>query len=332
MMPNRYSEAHLQPKGAGDGRPSALQVVQNECLVGKLSHMTFLITGTSSGIGVETARALAATGARLFLTVRDLAKGEEVLHDILSPGRVELIHMDLLSLASVREGAVEILSKAGGRLNVLICNAGIMQVPTHEITSDGFESQFATNHLAHFLLFQLVKDALVSSSTADFDSRVVMVSSSAHRNGSVQFDNYNLNDIYTPTLAYAQSKTANIWTANQIERVYGNSGLHALSVYPGRVKTQLLNNIPEDKMQWYLSQPEIAAAFKSPEQGAATTVYGAVSKDFEGRGGIYLENCCESEPVKEVHTVADLGYAKWAFDAEAEKRLWEDSLKMVGLA
>ena len=159
-MPNRYTQSHVSPKGAGDARPTASSIIHDENLVNALADKTFLITGTSSGIGIPTARALAETGARVFCTVRDVAKGQKALADILTSGGVELIEMELESLASVRKGASTFLQKSGGKCNVLICNAGIMACPQAK-TQDGFERQFGTNHLAHFLLFQLVKDALL---------------------------------------------------------------------------------------------------------------------------------------------------------------------------
>jgi NAD(P)-dependent dehydrogenase (short-subunit alcohol dehydrogenase family) len=124
MSTNKYAASHKSPSGPGDARPTALQIVQDEGLEGKLSDKVILITGCSSGIGVETARALAATGATLFLTARDLDKGTEALSGILSPGSIELLHCDLSSLASVRSCAKEFLSKSNGRLNLLINNAG----------------------------------------------------------------------------------------------------------------------------------------------------------------------------------------------------------------
>ena len=167
---SRYHAAHQSLNGPGDARPSAMQIVEDEGLVGKLSDKTMLVTGTSSGIGIETARALAATGAHIFCTVRNVAKGEAALKDILKPGQVEIIQMDQNSLESVRHGAKEYLERSNGKCNVLVCNAGIMACPQAK-SADGFESQFAVCHLAHFQLFVLLKDALSNSSSKDFDSR-----------------------------------------------------------------------------------------------------------------------------------------------------------------
>ena len=326
-MPSRYREAHVSTKGPGDARPSALQIIKDEGLEGKLSDKVALITGCSSGLGIETARALSATGAKVYCCVRNITKGEKALEGILEPGRVEMLTLDLNSLESVRACAKDFLSKSK-QLNILINNAGIMATPTREKTEDGFEGQFGTNHLAHFLLFQLLKPALIASSTPNFNSRVVSVSSMGHRSGEVQFGNYNFEDgTYSPWKGYGQSKTANIYMANEIDRRYGSKGLHALSLHPGGIMTGLQTHMPEEVKQKYSKDPETLSYMKSPEQGAATTVYAAVSKEWEGKGGKYLEDCDETGP----HQGKIEGYAAWAYDEEGEKRLWADSCKMVGI-
>jgi NAD(P)-dependent dehydrogenase (short-subunit alcohol dehydrogenase family) len=330
-MTSRYAAAHISPAGPGDARPTALQIIKDENLTGVLSSKTILITGCSSGLGVETARALATTGARLFLTARDLQKAKEVLSDILSPGHIELLHLDLTSFASARSCANEFLEKSQGKLNILICNAGVMRIPTLTKTADGFETQFVINHLAHFLLFQLLKPALLSSVNPEFHSRVVMVSSSVHRNSTIHLGNLNLeNGAYDPGKAYAQSKTANIYMANHIERHYSPQGLHGLSLHPGSIATGLLKYI-DKQMLALLDNDEFKPYRKSPEQGAATTVYAAVGTELEGKGAIYLENCMVCGPLKERAGILDPGYAKHAFDEEKEERLWKESLKMVGV-
>jgi len=150
---SRYMESYRRPNlaGPGDARPTALQVIEDEGRTGALASKVFLVTGVSSGIGIETLRALHATGAHVIGTVRDLEKGQKVVDEVLAEqkhGKITLVPMDLSSFASVRAGAAEILSLSGGRLNVLIANAGIMAVPLIH-TADGYESQFATNHLGH---------------------------------------------------------------------------------------------------------------------------------------------------------------------------------------
>lgn len=328
MPSSRYAEVHKSPQGPGDARPKALDIVKDEGLEGKLVGKVFLITGCSSGIGIDTARALSATGAKLFLGVRDVAKGESALADILEPGRVGLLKIDLNSLESVREAAKTFLQKSKS-LNVLVNNAGVMATPQGK-TADGFETQFGTNHLAHFLLFQLLKSTLLASSTSNFNSRVVTLSSSAHRISEIITDDYNFKHTeYNPWVAYGQSKTANIYMANEIERRYGSQGLHALSLHPGGIMTGIQVHVPA-AVQDSWSADGGNLFLKSTAQGAATTVYGAISKDWEGKGGRYLENCAESGPVQEPRTLKLPGYAPYAYDEEKEKKLWLDSLKMVG--
>lgn len=326
-MPSRYREAHVSPKGADDARPSALQIIKDEGLEGKLSDKVALITGCSSGLGIETARAISTTGARVYCCVRNTSKGEKALEGILEPGRVEMLTLDLNSLESVRACAREFLSKSK-QLNILINNAGIMAVPTLEKTADGFESQFGTNHLAHFLLFQLLKPTLLASSTPEFNSRVVTVSSLGHRSAGIQFGNYNFETgHYNAWTAYGQSKTANVYMANEIDRRYGSKGLHALSLHPGGIMTGLQTHMTDEWRESMAKNEQAKNYMKSPAQGASTSVYAAVSKEWEGKGGRYLEDCDEAVP----HSGGLDGYASWAYDAEAERRLWADSCKMVGV-
>jgi len=157
---SRYDAAHTNPLGPGDARPTALQIVRDNKLEGKLPGIVVVITGVSSGIGVETVRALAAAGATLYMTARDLAKARAALADLWDPDRMALVYMDNSSLESVRGAAETLLAKAGDKIHILINNAGIMSVPDRRLSRDGHELQFATNHLAHFLLFQLLKPAV----------------------------------------------------------------------------------------------------------------------------------------------------------------------------
>ncbi|KAH7080585.1 hypothetical protein BKA63DRAFT_506739 [Paraphoma chrysanthemicola] len=325
----RYVDIHKDPRGVGDARPTALQIVKDNNLEGKLGGKTILITGTSSGIGIETARALKATGARLFLTARNLSKGRDALGDILEPGKVDLLLLDLNSLASVREFAAEFLKASNNKLNILINNAGVMATP-EGTTADGFETQFGTNHLAHFLLFQLIRPALLASSSPDFHSRVVSVSSLGHRYFPPKMDNLMLKGEYDANHAYAHSKTANIWFANEIERRYGAQGLHAFSLHPGGIWTGLQVHVPAEQMEGWKSVPAVDKIMKSPEQGAATTVWAAIAKVWECKGGRYLEDCQVSRPVAEGYQVLDQGYEKWAYDPENEAKLWKLSNEWVG--
>ncbi|PSN59109.1 NAD(P)-binding protein [Corynespora cassiicola Philippines] len=317
----RYTTSHLAENvaGPGDARPTALQIVKDEGLINKLEGKIYLVTGVSSGIGVETFRALHATGADVYGTVRDVSKGKRVVDGILAEkfegkGRLELIEMDLSSFKSVRHGAKELLEKTQGRLNGVIANAG------------------------HFLLFQLLKDALLSSATPDFPSRYVSVASQAHRLGSVHFKNINFTASYDPWLAYGQSKTANIWLANAIERHFGHEHLHATSVHPGvMMDTGLAHHFtPDDLAAFKFENPVQKDWLKNSQQGAATQVLAAIGLEWKDKGGRFLANCEEQNSYKEYEAEGrdefqNDGYAEWVYDSVGQERLWKESLAMVSL-
>jgi len=329
-MADRYVGVHQNPKGPGDDRPTAAQVIADEQLEGKWRGKVALITGCSSGIGIETARALAQTGATLYLTVCNLDKGKKALGDLYDSERVHLLKMDLESLDSVRSCAAEFSSKSQ-QLNTLILNAGVMATPEGR-TKDGFETQFGTNHLAHFLFFNLLKDLLIKSSTSEHNSRVVILSSIAHRFGEVRFENLNLeNGAYDPNIAYSQSKTANLWTANEIERRCGGQGLHAWSVQPGGIATNLMQHLSEEQVSGISKDEHLSKIFKSPEQGAATTVWAATAAALEGKGGKYLEDCQIIPAWEPSQGTWGPGYGPHAYDPEKEARLWDVSMKPTGL-
>jgi NAD(P)-dependent dehydrogenase (short-subunit alcohol dehydrogenase family) len=338
----RYAASHVGPQGPGDARPTALQIIKDENLLGKWPEKTVFITGASNGIGVETARALHATGATVYIGVRDIKKGQDVADEILSSdpsntAPIHVIELALDSLASVRKAA-EQFHQQSKNLNILICNAGVMATP-YGHTEDGFETQFGTNHLGHFLLFQLLKPALLAASTPAFNSRVVMVSSIGHRYGQVRHHDYNFEgeqgaNEYDPQSSYGQSKTANIWMSNYIDRHYGPRGLHSTSLHPGGIWSGLQKYVPPEQMAMWHKVPEVKTYMKSAAQGAATTVYAAVSEEWEGKGGKYLSNCVVQGPAgKDANAgIGDDGYSAWAYNEEGEERLWKDSCKMVGVS
>lgn len=205
-------------------------------------------------------------------------------------------------------------------------------------SAQNFELQFATNHLAHFLLFQLLKPSLLSAATSSFPSRVVSLSSAGHRYSSYQPSNYNFeNGAYAPFVAYGQSKTANILMANEIERRYGSRGLHAWSVHPGVIFETAMCRHQEgeaDGLLERLTQVDegILRIRKNTGQGAATQVWAAVGKALEGKGGLYLEDCQVSRKVeKNQGTPNYFGYEDYIYDVELAGRLWGDSCEMVGV-
>jgi NAD(P)-dependent dehydrogenase (short-subunit alcohol dehydrogenase family) len=237
------------------------------------------------------------------------------------------------SLDSVRACVKGLLSKTS-TLNIFIANAGIMMTPEGR-TADGFELQLGTNHLAHFLLFQLPRPTLLASTTPDFASRVITLSSIGHRGGQINFDNMNFKGTYDPMVAYAQSKLAAVYMANEIERRYGSQNLHAWSVMPGGIWTGLQQNMPDAVKDVWKADNEFQKAWKSAEQGAATTVWAAVDRELEGKGGRYLEDCGVAGPASEpTGAPSDMGfpgYAAWAYDEGKAGRLWRVSCGMVGM-
>jgi NAD(P)-dependent dehydrogenase (short-subunit alcohol dehydrogenase family) len=325
---SKYASAHLKPNGPGDARPTALQIVKDEQMEGALRGKVALVTGCSSGLGIETARAMKATGITLFVTARNLEKARNALGDILDGQQVHLLGLDLESFDSVRSCVAEFQSKSK-RLDILIENAGIRHVPEGK-TKDGFELHWGTNHLSHFLLFNLLQPMLLESSTPEFQSRVVIVSSTAHRNAPIDFSDLNWEKRrYDMSVAYGQSKLANVYTASEIERRYGSQGLHAWSVHPGGIRTGLQRPSFHDALT-FLKCGILTTlnSMMSPEQGASTTVWAAVSRELEGQGGKYLERNQISQQKKGTGLI-EPGHAAWAYDEEKAKKLYDISLALV---
>ncbi|KAJ3958622.1 hypothetical protein N0V92_004801 [Colletotrichum tropicale] len=341
QIANRYASAHANPQGAGDARPTALQIIQDEGLVGKLSHKVALVTGGTNGIGLELVRTLAKTGMRVFFTARDPVKGQKVKEKLQSEDalfKLEVVEMELKSLESVKAGADFVLSKTD-RLDVLMNNAGIAATP-HGFTKEGFEQQFGVNHVAHFYLFQLLKPLLLNTAaTHGVNVRIVSTASTSHTASTVlpenNYDTANPNGKgYEPGVSYAHSNTAKIWFCNELERRYGSKGLHAISIQPGGFTSGLMDSSEEHSkvmLNKMIQMPHIKKIWKSVEQGAATNTLAAVGKEFDGVGGIYMEDCGVSKPIPDDLHWAGYGFKSWAFDEAGEKKLWTDSLKMVGL-
>ena len=202
-------------------------------------------------------------------------------------------------------------------------------------TVDGFETQFGTNHLSHFLLFNLLKPLLLASATPSSNSRVITVSSLGHRIAPTRPHDFNFSepDSYQPWVSYGQAKTANIHLANGISRRFGSQNLWGLSLHPGGIMTGLQVHLPEEQVQGWKEDKAMSLYLKSPAQGAATSVYAALGKEFEGKGLLYLSDCQAQGPFQgtDPMSATDEGYATWAFDQKAEDELWKQSLEMVGL-
>ncbi|KAN0110274.1 NAD(P)-binding protein [Hyaloscypha variabilis] len=331
-----YVSSHISPQGPGDARPTAIQVIQDEGLVDKWTGKTVLVTGANDTTGLETARALHLTGARTFLTTRSAEKGAVAVRSIIDSNGgekagVEAITMELGDLSSVRNAAKEFMSRSES-LNVLVCNAGVLAQEFGR-TKDNFEMDFGVNHVGHFALFQELKQCLISSSTDSFNSRVVMVASIGHRMSEIYFDDPNFDHRSWDVIsAYGQSKTANIYMANYIDRTYGTQGLHAWSLQPGGIISNLVGKSEEVK-QAMISNSEILPWLKTPQQGAATSVWAAIARDLEGKGGRYLESMQEigewQGPEEKRVDWTDPGYASHAYDKEKEDKLWAMSEKLI---
>jgi len=298
------------------------QVLAGIDLHGKLA----LVTGGSGGLGAETARALASRGARVVITARDVVKGEAVAAGISGStgGSVEVEELELGSLASISVFADRFLARHDG-LDLLVNNAGVMACPLAH-TADGFELQFGTNHLGHFLMTGLLAPALLRAAPA----RVISVSSRGHQLSSVVWDDVGFEyRPYDKWAAYGQSKTANVLFAVELDRRLGARGVHANAVHPGVIMTDLARHLVREDYELLRSrQPGGQLRLKPVEAGAATAVYAATAPELEGRGALYLEDCRVAETNDDPE--ASGGVRSYALDAEAAKRLWTLSEEMVG--
>lgn len=338
-----YASSHIDPQGPGDSRPTAQQILEDCNAIGNLTTKSILVTGASSGLGITTAAALYRTGAQLYLTSRDILKMERIIDDIVaeetstSPNsfpRPRSVVMHLDSLASIREAAKTVRSQTQ-TLNAIICNAGVMFVP-HDLTKDGFEAHLGVNHLAHFLLFQELKQLLILGAAQSKSlSRVVCVSSSGHRFSGINFEDINFDrSKYDDVVAYGQSKTANIYMASTLSKLHESDGIIGLSLHPGVImETDVRRYMSEEAVAKLHSQTDLRQV-KSAEQGIATTVWATVSPYFDdvSRGGRYLSDvgeCFPMEPNIE-RAVGASGYAAHAYDGAKADRLWAWSCKAVG--
>jgi NAD(P)-dependent dehydrogenase (short-subunit alcohol dehydrogenase family) len=303
---------------------TAAEVAQGVDLSGRRA----VVTGAASGIGIETARALAGAGAGVTLAVRDLAAGRRVAADIAATtGSADVLvaRLDLADRATIDAFA----ESWEGPLHLLVNNAGVMALQELELTSEGYEMQFATNHLGHFALALALYDALA----ADGSARIVSVSSSGHQRSPVIFEDLHFGfRPYEPFLAYGQSKTANVLFAVEATRRWAQEGITANALMPGGIETNLQRHVDPEYMARARAQGGGRIRFKSVEQGAATSVLLAVSPQLEGVGGRYFEDCNEAEVLmrRPEGPYAMRGVAWYALDAALAERLWEESLRMLG--
>jgi NAD(P)-dependent dehydrogenase (short-subunit alcohol dehydrogenase family) len=290
-----------------------------------LSGLRVLVTGVSAGLGVETARALSAHGAKVVGTARDIAKGRRV-----TGAGIELIELDLASLASVRACTDALLDQADA-FDLIIANAGVMAAPFGH-TADGFETQFGTNHLGHFVLINRLAPLLKAG------SRVVMLSSAGHRYGDVDLDDPNFErSEYTPFGAYGRSKTANILFAVEFDRRHKKHGVRATAVHPGVIRTELVRHMEDGALDRMIQQMNETAqatgapgfTWKSIPQGAATTLWAGVRASSDDVGGRYCEDCHVAEAAPNDPNIRS-GVRAYALDPERAKALWAMSEEMVG--
>jgi len=297
-----------------------------------------LVTGVSAGLGIETARAIAARGADVVGAARDLKKAEAATAQVRTDastagGSFELVALDLASLKSVRECADELLTK-GQFFDVVIANAGVMATPFGH-TADGFETQLGTNHLGHFVLINRIAPLLRKG------SRVINLSSAGHRFSNIDLDDPNFErTAYEPFVAYGRSKTANILFAVAFDRRHRGRGVRAAAVHPGVIHTELARHMDPSRIEGMIKQmdDQLAAEGKKPfawktiPQGAATSVWAGVVAPAEEIGGRYCENCHVGEIVPEGVTISGVseGVRGYALDPNNAEALWKKSEEMVG--
>ena len=295
-----------------------------------LTGKRILVTGVSAGLGVETARSLAARGAHVLGAARDLDKARSATAGIAN---LELIQLDLADLASVR-AAADTLIAGGRKFDVVIANAGVMACPKGT-TRDGFETQFGTNHLGHFVFINRIAGLI-----KDDGGRLVNLSSAGHRFADVDLEDPNFEHTpYAEFVAYGRSKTANILFAVEFDRRHKARGVRAAAVHPGGIQTELGRHMTPELIQGMMDSVTRAQAaaggpafeWKTIPQGAATSVWAAVVADAEAVGGRYCEDCHVAEVVEGSPEVTVRGgVRRSAIDPDRARALWAKSEAMVG--
>jgi NAD(P)-dependent dehydrogenase (short-subunit alcohol dehydrogenase family) len=297
-----------------------------------------LVTGVSAGLGVETARSLAVRGAQVVGAARDLTKAKAATMQArkdaaASGGSLELIALDLASLKSVRACAEGLLARSEP-FDVVIANAGVMATPFGH-TADGFETQFGTNHLGHFVLVNRIASLIRAG------GRLINLSSSGHRYSNVDLQDPNFERTpYEPFVAYGRSKTANILFAVAFDGRHRKRGVRAAAVHPGGIHTELGRHIDPTRIQGIIDQmnQQLAAEGKPPfqwktvPQGAATSVWAGVVASADEMGGRYCENCHVGHVVPEHVTISAIseGVRGYALDPNTAEALWKKSEELVG--
>jgi NAD(P)-dependent dehydrogenase (short-subunit alcohol dehydrogenase family) len=308
--------------GSGFGAQStAAEVVDGIDLSGKLAA----VTGGYSGVGIETTRALVDAGATVVVPARRPDYAREQLAGI---DNVEVDDLQLDDLDSVRAFAERFLD-SGRKIDLLINNAGVMASPLFRV-GPGWEGQFATNHLGHYVLTNLLWPAIAR----DGGGRVIELTSAAHRISGIRWDDLQFErDPYDKWQAYGQSKTANSLFAVQLDQLGQDQGVRAFAVHPGGIMTPLQRHLSREEMQasgWIDEDGKVLVQFKTPEQGAATSVWAATSPQLEGEGGVYCADCDVADVVESIQPGGG-GVMAHAVDPDQASRLWEVSANLTGV-
>lgn len=314
---------HKLASGFGP-QTSATEVLEGVDLAGTVA----IVTGGYSGLGVETVAALAGAGAHVIVPARR-PEAARVALDARGLGNVEVDELDLSDLVSVRAFAERLLA-TGRSIDILINNAAIMAAPETRVGSD-WEAQFATNHLGHYALTNLLWPALV----ADGGARVVALSSTGHKLSGIRLDDPQFTVGYDKWLAYGQAKTANSLFAIELDTLGAAHGVRAFAVHPGGIMTELQRHLPREEMiaaGWITAEGVVNERFKTPEQGAATSIWAATSPMLAGMGGVYCEDCDIAElTVSGSPEARTSGVDEHAIDPQAAAQLWAYSAELTGV-
>jgi len=301
-------------------------------LAGKdLTGRTAIVTGGATGIGIETVKALAAAGAEVVIAVRKPDLGAAAAEAVNAAAGAERATVGLVDLADLSSVAAFTGAWGDRPLHILVNNAGVMACPL-SYTADDLEMQIGTNHFGHFALGVGLARALMNGAEDGRASRLVSLSSIGHLRSAMNFEdpNYRARD-YDKWAAYGQSKTANALFAVGFDKRFADRGVRANSVMPGGIFTPLQRHLPHEEqvaMGWYDAEGKPVAGFKTPAQGASTSVWAAVGDELEGVGGLYLENLAEAAPYQPGNR---FGVAPHALDPEAAERLWALSEETTGV-
>lgn len=288
-----------------------------------LHGTTALVTGGYSGLGLETTRALVAAGARAIVPARRPGLARDRLGEL----GCTIVPMDLADLRSVRETAEQLIESGTG-LDLVVAAAGVMASPQRRV-GPGWESHLAINHLGHFALINLLRPLLVEA------ARVICYSSAGHHLSDIRWDDLQFEAGYDKWQAYGQSKTANILFAAQLDQLAQADGIHAFSLHPGPILTELqrdLTHTEQIELGWIDADGNIIGhGFKTPSQGAATGLWASTSTSLSGIGGAYCEDCDIARMADHSGSMDDGGVREYALNSESAARLWQLSTDLTGV-